>query len=223
MAIMLESAVALALGVLTTLTSMCLLPMYPNFLFNLGERFKDNPGRRTHFFFSILVVAGVLAFMYSIGLLFIILLQGPASSVVTMVLPLIFGLMLVAGIMMTLGNDIDKHLPKFDIPQFENPLVNAYVFGLLFGAVVIPCSPVFIAIFFARSLLITDAVTTTVNFIMFGVGIGIPLMAFSVMPIKRSRKIVQLFANRHEKVNRLAGAVLMTVSVYYLFFVLNSV
>lgn len=223
MSLVFQASLAAILGILTTLTSMCLLPMYPNFLFNLGQRFSDNPTKKTYFFFSMIVVAGVLTFMYTIGLLFVMLLQSPLYQLVNIILPAVFGIMLVAGIMMLLGNNVEKHLPKFNVPHIENSLVNAYAFGLLFGAVVLPCSPVFIAIFFAKSLLVTDPVTTTVNFMIFGLGIGAPLMAFSVMPINKSRRVVQLVANRHKLVNRTTGAILVLVSVYYLFFVLNYV
>jgi cytochrome c-type biogenesis protein len=221
MGLLFQASLAAILGILTTLTSICLLPMYPNFLFNLGKRYSDNPTKKTYFFFSTIVVLGVLTFMYTIGLLFVMLLQSPLSQLISVFLPMIFGLMLVAGIMMVLGNNVQKHLPKFDVPTVENSIVNAYAFGLVFGAVVLPCSPVFIAIFFAKSLLVTDPVNTTVNFMVFGLGIGLPLMAFSIMPISKSRKIVQLFANNHQKVNKASGAILVFISTYYLIFAIN--
>lgn len=221
MGLLFQASLAAILGILTTLTSICLLPMYPNFLFNLGQKFSDNPTKKTYFFFSIVVVLGVLTFMYTMGLLFVMLLQSPLVQLITFVLPLVFGVMLVAGIMMVLGNNVQKHLPKFDIPMIENSIANAYAFGLIFGAVVLPCSPVFIAIFFAKSLLVTDPVNTTVNFMVFGFGIGLPLLAFSVLPISKSRKVVQLFANNHQKVNKASGAILVFISTYYLIFAIN--
>lgn len=219
--LMFQASLAAILGILTTLTSICLLPMYPNFLFKLGDRFSDNPTKKTYLFFSTVVVLGVLTLMYTIGLIFVMILQSPLAQIIGIILPVIFGIMLVAGIMMVLGNNLQKYLPKIDIPMIENSIANAYAFGLLFGAMVLPCSPVFIAIFFAKSLLVTDPVNTTVNFMIFGLGVGVPLMAFSVLPISKSRKVTQLFTNNHQKVNKISGATLIFVSTYYLIFAIN--
>lgn len=223
MSLITQAIFSFLLGAATTFTSLCLLPMYPNFISNLGERFTDNPDRKTHLMLSLLVFSGILTFMYSAALLLIIAVSGPITAAVGSVMPAIFGIFLVLGIWMMAGNDIKRYIPDFNVYRTENSMITAYFFGLLYGFIVLPCSPVFIAIFLARTILITDPLNTTINFMVFGIGIGFPLLLFSAISIEKSRKIVQVFSTRESFIDRASGLVIFVVAAYYLLFVFDYI
>lgn len=216
MTLLTDIAIAFALGAATTLTALCIFPLYPNYLSYLSNKFSPDPDRSTYLTLSVLVVSGIMTFMFALGLVFTTLLQSSLAPVLVSIVPGIFVILLIVGVMMLFGVDIETYLPSFDAPEFENSLFNAYGFGLFFGALAISCSPAFIAIFIANILLLTEPLNTILSFLVFGVGIGFPLLAFSMTSIKQGQKFVQILANRQELLNRGTGLILITVSLYYL-------
>lgn len=64
-------------------------------------------------------------------------------------------------------------------PQTRYPSLSAFAYAAFFGAIVLPCNPGIIPVFFARPLLFADPVTSMANFLASGVGMGTPLLAFA--------------------------------------------
>lgn len=59
------------------------------------------------------------------------------------------------------------------------------------------------------------------NFLAFGLGLATPLLAFAVLAESFSERIIGLFTRRPRPVNRVTGAVVLLVSLYYLFVVFD--
>ena len=205
------------LGLATPLSALCVIPLFPSFISYMVKNFQDSPGRKTYALFGLLVVAGVMSFMLIIGLVFATFLQSSITGVVNIVSPIAFVLLGIAGIYMLLGNEIG--FGNFSPPEFENPLANAFAFGFSFGAIVIPCNPSFIAVFFARSFLFSDPVSSIANFGLFGLGMGFPLLLFSLVSASKSQAIISFLTGHRKAVDRISGGVMLGVSIYYLFFV----
>jgi cytochrome c-type biogenesis protein len=204
------------LGLATPLTALCVIPLYPSFISYLSSQLDGDTDQRTYLFFGLLVVAGVISFMLALGLIFSTILQESLTSVIEVVSPVAFGVLGVMGVAMMLDLDFQSHIPTGRSPEFENPLLNAYGFGFFFGAIIIPCNPAFIATFFARAFLFKTPISSLLNFTLFGLGIGFPLLAFSVVSGSRSRKVIETLQENSEVVNRGSGLVMVAVSVYYL-------
>lgn len=203
------------LGFLTPITALCVIPLYPAFLARMARVAKaDHDDRRTLAWLGLVVTAGVVAFMGVLGLLFTTLLQRSLQQVVGVISPIAFVILAVIGALMMLGIEIRR---KVRLPEPKNPLVASFVYGFFFGAIVIPCNPAFIAAFLARSALVTDPVASIGNFLAFGVGIGTPLLAFSLVTRAASRKLVNALVAHERKIAFFAGAVMTLVSLYYLF------
>ena len=161
------------LGLLTPLTAVCVLPLYPGFLSYLSSKIKtehtDN-NRKTPLIFGLLVVVGVILFMAIIGFVFTTVLQMSLTNVIGIVSPIAFSILAVISIILMLDIDISKYLPRFQAPVKQNPYHSAFLFGLFFGAVVIPCNPLFIAALFTKAVTITGFAVNMLNFIMFEIG-----------------------------------------------------
>lgn len=221
MLIVSQLAEVFVLGLLTPLTALCVIPLFPGFVSYLSRNFKEDPDRTTYALFGVLVVAGVMSFMLLIGLIFATLLQSSITGVVNVVSPVAFVLLGAMGIYMLLGNEIG--LGNVSLPEFENPLANAFAFGFSFGAIVIPCNPSFIAVFFARSFLFNDPISSIANFGMFGLGMGFPLLFFSLASASYSQKVISVLTDHRNLIDRGSGAVMLLVSIYYLFFVFEVI
>jgi cytochrome c-type biogenesis protein len=216
-----ELSTSFLLGLATPLTALCVIPLYPSFISYLSKQLDGDTDQKTYLFFGLLVVAGVISFMLALGLIFSTLLQASLTSVIEIVSPVAFAILGLMGIAMMLDLDFQSYLPSKSTPEFENPLVNAYGFGFFFGAIIIPCNPAFIATFFARAFLFETPVTSFLNFMSFGLGIGFPLLAFSVISQSRSQEVIKTLQKHSSIIHRGSGLIMVVISLYYLIKVFN--
>lgn len=203
------------LGLGTPLTAACVLPLYPGFISYISRQFSDEPSKKTYTLFGLVVVSGVLAFMGLLGILFTTLLQKSLTSVIGVVSPIAFGLLGIVSLFLIFDVNFQSSL-SFSVPEFENPLLNGFSFGFFFGAIIIPCNPGFISVFFARSFLFSDPVNSLLNFLFFGLGIGFPLLVFSVLSSSEAQKVTGFITDNKSIINRFTGLMMLVISVYYL-------
>jgi len=177
---------AFLLGLATPLGAVCVLPIYPGFLIYLSSQISGNGGgRKTIFLFGVIISSGLIIFMLLLGLVFTTILEISLTSVVQIISPIAFGILLVislvlivTGILALVSNidiDIWRFLPKGRVPVVgnRNPWVSAFVYGFFFGAIVVPCNPGFIAILFARAVSTVDFLQNVFRFLLFGIGVAL--------------------------------------------------
>jgi cytochrome c-type biogenesis protein len=213
------------LGLLTPLTAVCVLPLYPGFLAYLTNSFsgenKTRIDRKKYAMFGLLITLGVILFMFILGLLFTTILQVSLSKVIGIISPIAFGILGVISLFLIFDIDIGRFIPKIKTKQAKNPVINAILYGFFFGAIVIPCNPGFIAAFLSRALLFGDFFNSILNFLFFGFGLGFPLLLFSLLSVKWSQKIIGFLGRQKRKINLIAGLIMFGISTYYLIWVFN--
>lgn len=208
--------VAFWLGLLTPLTAVCVLPMYPGFLSYLSHEFSGGERRRTVFLFGLLAVAGVISSMMLVGIVLTTVLEVSLTSSIGMITPVAMGILAVIGIVLLLDVDIARYVPSGELPEPENPILNAFGFGFFFGGVVLPCNPGFIAVLFARSALFETPVTNILRSTSFGLGMGFPLLVFSLISGQWSDRVLGGLKRYSTPINRFTGAIILAVALYYL-------
>lgn len=203
------------LGLLTPPTALCVIPLYPAFLVRMARHAgKARDDRTTLAWIGVVVSAGVIAFMALLGLVFTTLLQTSIQRVIGVVSPIAFAVLAVIGVLLMAGVHLYQ---KVRLPEPRNPLVGSFAYGFFFGAIVIPCNPLFIAAFFTRVATVEEALANFANFIAFGVGIATPLLVFSLVTRASSRRLVNALVRWARPIEFVAGAVMTGVSLYYLF------
>jgi len=209
------------LGLLTPLTAVCVLPLYPGFLAFLSSKFSDpaNVSKKTYALFGVVISLGVISFMLLFGLLFTTILQESLTKWINIISPIAFGILAVISLFLIADYDFGKFIPKPKTSVEGNPLKSAFVFGFFFGAIVLPCNPGFIAAFLARAFLVSDFFSSMAHFFSFGLGLSAPLFLFSILTAEYSQKIIGFLTLHKTKINRLAGIVMLGIALYYLFFV----
>jgi cytochrome c-type biogenesis protein len=200
---------SLLLGLLAT-TSPCILPLYPGFLAYLSNQ---NEIGRQKYFLGLFVLAGVLTMMLVLGGL-IALLAVPIGSILLYIIPLADLLILLLGILLLLDYNPFKTLPQIQLPIFRNPYGNAYVYGLLYGPIALPCSGPMVVSIFALSFTVGEAFSQLWTFLWFGLGLGIPLLILSFLSAALQRRLTTLFARYSRIVNFIGGAILIGVALY---------
>ncbi|WP_181690923.1 cytochrome c biogenesis protein CcdA [Natronomonas sp. LN261] len=209
------------IGVVTPLTAVCVLPLYPAFISYLASTGDDSGRGRSPAVLGTLVVAGVISFMAVAGYVFVVVLGvGIESGFVGRFGPWAFGVLAVVGAVLVVDPGGFSRLPSVEPPHTERPYVSAFGYGFFFGGIVVPCNPGFIGLFFARqAVLFEGPLRNLLGFVLFGLGIGTPLLAFALLSESFGRRLTTTLARYSGPINRAAGGVLLLVALYYLVFV----
>ena len=215
---------SLLLGILTPLTAVCVIPLYPGFIsFLSGNMTVEDHRRGRPVALGALVMTGVVVFMTIVGLVFTTIIGTSLTNVVQIVSPIAFGMLALISIFLILNIDTGRLLRQVRVPTVRNPFAGALLYGLFFGAIVIPCNPGIIAAFFTKALATStaDFVLNMIHFLLFAIGIGLPLLVIAVVSGSVSASIVRFLVTHKGTINRGAGVIMLGVSIYYLFFVFD--
>lgn len=206
---------AFTLGNAAILTNACLLPLYPGLLaFLAGNADRENT-RRASGLLGVLVLAGILTMMLLIGAV-LYFLQQSFADVLQIVLPLIYAVVIGMGALMLTGNNPFAKLATVQVPVLRSPYATAYVYGLLFGPMTLPCvGPLITAAFAVGAVSGTGAlIDGIVYFLFFGLGFGWPLAVLPLVALPVQRRLVSGLARHHDLINRAAGILLIAVGIF---------
>jgi len=209
------------LGVLTPLGAVCVLPLYPGVLAYLANRADAHAGRGMILRFALTITVGVIGFMFLLGLVFTTILQVSLTRVIGVVSPMAFGILLVISLLLLFDVDLSRLLPHARVPRVKNPWISSLLYGFFFGAIVVPCNPLFIAVFFTRSASVGGFGANLLRFLVFGIGIAAPLLVLAVLSTAASTAVIGFLSKYRAIINRIAGALMLGISVYYLVFVFD--
>jgi len=156
--------------------------------------------------------------MFILGLLFTTIFQVSLTNVIGIISPIAFGILALISVFLIFNIDFGRFIPKIKTPgaQSKHPNRSALFYGFFFGAIVIPCNPAFIGAFFARALLFGSFTSSMLNFVFFGLGLGFPLLAFSLISVKWSQSIIGFLTRHKRKINLIAGILMLVISLYYI-------
>ncbi len=203
---------SISLGLLAT-TSPCVLPLYPGFLAYLSGGQAGLQGKASRYFLGFFVLAGVLTMMLTLGGM-IALLSVSVGEALAFVIPIADLIIILFGILLILNINPFKKLPQIQFPLLSHPFANAFVYGLLYGPIALPCSGPLVVSIFALSLTVVDALGKLNVFFWFGMGFGIPLLLLSFLSGVAQRWITRQFALRARLINLLSGLLLLGIGVY---------
>jgi cytochrome c-type biogenesis protein len=142
--------------------------------------------------------------MVILGLIFTTVLQVSLTNVIGIVSPIAFGILLVISLLLIFNVDVGRLLPKAHAPTARNPWVSAFFFGFFFGAIVVPCNPLFIAALFSRTI---------------SIGIGFPLLVMAALSATATDTIIGFLTRYRRAINLIAGLIMLGISLYYLILV----
>jgi len=203
---------SLTLGLLAS-TSPCVLPLYPGFLAYISGGQEGLQNKAGRYFLGFFVLAGVLTMMLVLGGI-IALLSVSIGKALSVVIPLADAIIIIFGILLLLNYNPFKSLPQFQVPVLSHPFVNAFVYGLLYGPIALPCSGPLVVSIFALSLTLTEAFSQFNVFFWFGMGFGIPLLLLSFFSGTAQRWITRQFAMHARLINSVSGLLLLGVGFY---------
>jgi cytochrome c-type biogenesis protein len=193
--------------------SPCLLPLYPAFLTFLVSRpaTEGTAARRSTALFGLVVVLGVVSALVVVGAV-VTALSVSLGSLLNFVVPATTVVLVVMGVLMLSGRNPFAALPQLRMPVIRQPLAQAYVYGLLFGPVALPCAGAFVVALLAISIGAVEAAGRMLTFVAFGLGFGLPLIGLSLVGAARARSFAGLLARHQVGLMRVAGSLLIVAA-----------
>jgi cytochrome c-type biogenesis protein len=205
---------AFGLGNAAILTNACLLPLYPGLIAFLAGNAGDERSRRATVWLGLLVLAGILTMMLLVGWL-LYLLDQSFGNVLSILLPIIYAIVIVSGILLLLGRSPFARLATARAPILRNMYFTAFVYGLLYGPMTLPCTgPIILSAFALGAGNAGELANGLLYFVAFGLGFGWPLVLLPLLAMPVQRQLVRLLTHNHLVLVRVSGVLLIAVGVF---------
>lgn len=203
-----------SLGNAAILTNACLLPLYPGLIaFLAGSNQKQKGPTWGAALLGVLVLAGILTTMMIVGVLLVLLSAG-AQQVLPILLPIVYAFVIVMGLFMLAGRNPFARLQTAQAPMLRNRYLTAYVYGLLFGPMTLPCTGPILVSSLSIATGTADVLDTFVYFFGFGLGFGWPLVVLPLIALPVQRRFVGWLARNHDALTRASGVLLVAVGIF---------
>jgi cytochrome c-type biogenesis protein len=208
---------AFVLGNGAILTNVCLLPLYPGLIaFLAGNAHRQRTAGATKWL-GLLVLAGVLTLMIALGAL-LYGLQQSFSAILPVLLPLIYGVVILLGGLMVAGYNPFNRLATAQAPLLQNPYLGAFVYGLLLGPMTLPCAgPLVISAFLLGAGSVANLANSLLYFVAFGVGFGWPLVLLPLLTAPFQRYFTRWMTANYRLLTRFSGALLLAIGLFGLY------
>jgi cytochrome c-type biogenesis protein len=152
--------------------------------------------------------------MIVIGLVLYVLQQS-FGALLALALPLVYGVVIVLGVLMLTGRSPFARLATAQAPVIRNPYAMAYVYGLLLAPMTLPCTgPVILGAFLTAAGDAGALLDGIAFFLFFGLGFGWPLLVLPLLAVPFQRRFVGFLTRHHLLMTRLSGALLVAVGVF---------
>ncbi len=208
---------AFILGNSAILTNVCVLPLYPGLIAFLAGNAQNEKAQRGLKWLGLLVLAGVLTLMSFVGLL-LYLLQQSFQVILPILLPIIYGVVIIMGLLMLTGRNPFNRLSTAQSPVLNNPYMGAYVYGLLLGPMTLPCTgPLIVSAFLIGAGSFTGLADSLAYFFAFGLGFGWPLVLLPLIAAPFQHRFTRWMTQNYKLLTRLSGALLVGIGMLGIF------
>jgi len=211
-----DLVVAFIAGLLAPLGAACVLPLYPGYLSFLAGQAGVVRSPPARILLGVIAGAGILVAMAAFGVVVVLLLSLPLSRAVGIIAPAAYILLGIIGILLASGWSPGYPSSSPQIPATGRPFAGAFLFGLFFGVLILPCNLAPVAVLLALSTSAADLAANLLNFILFGAGMAVPLVAISALSAFQGNAVATLLAKHTRLIHRITGVLMIGVAVFYL-------
>lgn len=204
---------AFVLGNAAILTNVCLLPLYPGLIAFLAGNANNEKFKQAASWLGLLVLAGVLTLMIFVGLT-VYLLKTSFAAILPWLLPIIYGLVIVLGLLMIVGINPFYKLSTLQAPALKNPFLAAFAYGLFLGPMTLPCTgPVILTAFVLSTGSTTALMNQLLYFLVFGLGFGWPLVLLPLVAITLQHSLLTWLTKHNKLLTKLSGLLLLGIGL----------
>ena len=203
---------AFLLGNAAILGNVCVLPLYPGLIAFLAGTMQQGRVRQGGVLLGASVLAGVLATMIALG--FVLFALGQSfSRILPWLLPVIYGIVIVLGLAMLLGQNPFARLATAHAPMVSNPYAASFLYGGLLAPMTLPCTgPVIVGAFVLGVGNSAALGQSLLYFLAFGLGFGWPLLVLPLLAVPVQRGLTRWLAGKSQALGRVSGALLLAIT-----------
>lgn len=192
--------------------SPCVIPLYPGFLAYLAAQSSAGIKVKREYL-GFFVLAGVLVMMLILGAL-IAFLSISIGNAMKYLIPVVDLVIIFLGVLLLFNVNPFKKIPSIRSPVLKNPFVNAFIYGMLYAPISLPCSGALLISIFAISLSNQEVLSRLSTFLWFGLGFGAPLLVLSLMAGAVQKSLTGFFVRYNRWINTGAGLLLIGIGLY---------
>jgi cytochrome c-type biogenesis protein len=202
------------LGNAAILTNVCILPLYPGLIAFLAGNTTGLGVRRAGGWLGLFVLAGVLTLMILVGWL-LFTLQTSFGAILPVLLPLLYGGVIVMGVLMMTGRNPFQSLNMAHAPVLRNSYLGAYLYGLLLGPMTLPCAgPIVVSAFLIGAGSLSQLAGSLAYFVAFGLGFGWPLVLLPLIAQPFQRQLIQWTTRHYAALGMVSGVLLIGIGLF---------
>jgi cytochrome c-type biogenesis protein len=142
-------------------------------------------------------------------------LRASFGMVLPWLLPLVYGSVIVLGILLLMGKSPFAQLAAVNAPIFRNPYLTAFSYGLLLGPMTLPCAgPIIVSAFVLGAGSIASLADGLLYALAFGLGFGWPLVLLPLLAAPMQRLLTSWVVGRYALLTRAAGLLLVGIGLF---------
>jgi cytochrome c-type biogenesis protein len=207
-------------GLYAPVGSPCVILLYPGYVaFLAGMEGKEHRWT-SPLTLGIAVASGVIISLLLGGFLFALVIQALGPGVRTLLTPVISFLLLVSALVLILDIQTPAVRANIPLPRGGTPNGSAFLLGLVFGIIILPCNAAVILFLLTLATSVTGGAEAMSLFLAFGIGMTLPLILLAGISRYWSRQVMDLLARHRLLVRRIAGTAMLLIAVWYLLLVL---
>lgn len=205
---------AFVLGNQAILTNVCMLPLYPGLIAFLAGNTGNAAAQRAGRWLGLLVLAGILVMMLAVGLILTLLRQS-FGGLLPVLLPVIYAVVIVLGLLLLLGRSPFARMAQIQAPVLRNPYASAFVYGLLLGPMTLPCTgPLITSAFAVGAANPAQLGEGLLFFLWFGLGFGWPLVVLPWLTGPLQRRFTGWMTRNHRVLEAVSGILLVGIGIF---------
>ncbi len=203
-------------GMYAPVGSPCVLVLFPGYLSFLAGRPGANRSGFNLLPVGIAIAAGVIVSMLVGGLLFTGILHsigGGARSIITAAL---FVILLAFSLFLIFDTGYERYAKTIPVPRPGKSLPAAFLFGMTFGIIILPCNAASIAVLLALAATASGFFEGIGSFLCFGTGIILPLVIIAGISQARNRQVIGFLHSNRRAIRVVSGIFMLVISLWYL-------
>jgi len=119
--------------------------------------------------------------MLAVGVIFTAVVQVSLSRFLSVLSPLAFLVLAAFSVMLILDIDLGSYVGGISTPRSGRPVLDAFLLGLFFGVIVLPCNAAAPVALLAIGTTVAGFLESLGSFLAFGIGMSLPLLAFAAL------------------------------------------
>lgn len=204
-------------GVLAPISSPCVLVMYPGYIAFLARRSRTGSGTQIRpALVGITISCGILLSLLAGGIVFSLLVTVYGGTVRALATPVIYVILLGLSLSLIFGIGSGRTVSLPPLLRPANPLVAAFLYGALFGIIILPCNAAALVLLLALAATAGGFSDGLGSFLLYGIGVIVPLLILSFLSEARSRALLNILSRHRRAIRIAAGMSMLAIALWYL-------